>query len=430
MKFFIETFGCKVNFYESAALQKLFSSRGFDAADSLEDADVVIINCCTVTENADRKDRFFFNRVKRENPGAVVVLTGCWPQAYPEAAGKLGADIITGNGNRSEIPDLVLSYLENRTPVKEILDVTKADFECLEADELLEHNRAFLKIEDGCEKYCTYCAIPKARGKVRSMPLDEITRQSRSFAEKGYHEIVLAGINLAAYGTDTGHDLGDAVIAAAEPEGVIRVRLSSLECDIMTDEMLNKFASCSKFCPQFHLSLQSGCDRILKRMNRHYTAGEFREVCDRIRERFDAPTFTSDIICGFPGETEEDFLESLEFCKSIGFLRTHIFPYSRRSGTMAYSMPGQLTRAEKQSRVRRMQNELSEISASVIRSYIGKEVRVILEQELDDGSYSGYTDRYIPVRVSGDGLRRNDVVRGVIMDSDRSAALVGMTEIL
>ncbi|MBP0985664.1 MAG: radical SAM protein, partial [Oscillospiraceae bacterium] len=260
MKFFIETFGCKVNFYESAALQKLFSSKGFDAADSFEDADVVIINCCTVTENADRKDRSFFNRVKRENPGAVVVLTGCWPQAYPEAAGKLGADIMTGNGNRSEIPDLVLNYLANRATITEILDVTKADFECLEADELLEHNRAFLKIEDGCEKYCTYCAIPKARGKVRSMPLDEITNQSRSFAEKGYHEIVLAGINLAAYGADTGHDLGDAVTAAAEPEGVIRVRLSSLECDIMSDEMLDKFASCGKFCPQFHLSLQSGCD--------------------------------------------------------------------------------------------------------------------------------------------------------------------------
>ena len=424
MKFFIETFGCKVNFYESAALQKLFSSKGFVAADSFEDADVVIINCCTVTENADRKDRSFFNRVKRENPGAVVVLTGCWPQAYPEAAGKLGADIMTGNGNRSEIPDLVLNYLANRAPVTEILDVTKADFECLEADELLEHNRAFLKIEDGCEKYCTYCAIPKARGKVRSMPLDEITNQSRSFAEKGYHEIVLAGINLAAYGADTGHDLGDAVIAAAEPEGVIRVRLSSLECDIMSDEMLDKFAFCGKFCPQFHLSLQSGCDRTLKRMNRHYTARQYREVCDRIRERFDAPTFTTDIICGFPGETEEDFLESLEFCKSIGFLRTHIFPYSRRSGTMAYSMPEQLTRAEKQRRAALMKKELAPVSRKVMESFIGKKARVILEQQLGDGSFTGYTDRYIPAKVTADGASRNSIVSGTVTSVEKGYALI------
>ncbi|MBQ5412329.1 MAG: tRNA (N(6)-L-threonylcarbamoyladenosine(37)-C(2))-methylthiotransferase MtaB [Oscillospiraceae bacterium] len=424
MKFFIETFGCKVNFYESAALQKLFLSKGFTAADSLSDADVVVINCCTVTGNADRKDRAFFNRVKRENPRAAVVLTGCWPQAYPEAAGKLGADIVTGNGNRSAIPDLVLSYLRDRQPVVDILDVSKAAFECLEADELHEHNRAFLKIEDGCEKYCTYCAIPKARGKVRSMPLADITRQSLSFAEKGYHEIVLAGINLAAYGSDTGCDLGDAVIAAAEPESVIRVRLSSLECDIITDEMLDKFASCNKFCPQFHLSLQSGCDRTLKRMNRHYTAGQYREACDRIRERFDSPTFTTDIICGFPGETEEDFLESLEFCRSIGFLRTHIFPYSKRSGTMAYSMPGQLTRAEKQSRASRMKKALDPISRSVMESFVGKKVRVILEQQLPDGSFSGYTDRYIPAKVTAEGSCRNDIVIGTVSSVEKGYALI------
>jgi len=411
---YIETFGCKVNFYESAALLKKFQESGFETADSMQDADVVVINSCTVTGNADRKDRFYYNRVRRENPGAVVALTGCWPQAYPDAAAKTGADVITGNGNRSELPSLVLSFIENREQLTEIKDLSTACFEPLEADELLEHNRAFLKIEDGCEKYCTYCAIPKARGRVRSMPLEEITRQCASFAEKGYHEIVLAGINLAAYGTDLGCDLGDAVDAASVPDGVVRVRLSSLECDIVTDAMLDRFAANPKFCPQFHLSLQSGCDRTLKRMNRHYTAEEYRSVCGRIRQRFRMPTFTTDIIAGFPGETEEDFMESLEFARSIGFLRVHVFPYSRRSGTMADAMPGQHTAAEKKRRAGILQKELAAVSAGVMESFIGSGVRVILEQQLPDGTFSGYTDRYLPVSAHFPGASRNDVVTGTV----------------
>ena len=424
MKVYIETFGCKVNFYESAAMLRLFSENGFGTADRMEDADVVVINCCTVTSNADRKDRSYFARVKRENPDAVTVLTGCWPQAYPDAAAKLGADIMTGNGNRAEIPSMVLSFLEDREPVTAVNDLSSACFEPLEADELLEHNRAFLKIEDGCEKYCTYCAIPKARGKVRSMPLEEIERQCSAFAEKGYHEIVLAGINLAAYGTDSGHDLGDAVLAAARPEGIVRVRLSSLECDIVTDGMISKFLSCEKFCPQFHLSLQSGCDRTLHRMNRHYTSEEYRSVCDRLRTSFRKATFTTDIICGFPGETEEDFLESLEFAKSIGFLRAHVFPYSKRSGTMAAAMDGQITRAEKQRRASLMQKELSAVSASVMESFIGEKVRVILEQQLPDGSFTGYSDRYLPCLVTADGGTRNDIVTGTVTDVRNGSVLV------
>ena len=413
-----------MNFYESAAMLRLFSENGFGTADRMEDADVVVINCCTVTSNADRKDRSYFARVKRENPDAVTVLTGCWPQAYPDAAAKLGADIMTGNGNRAEIPSMVLSFLENRKPVTAVNDLSSACFEPLEADELLEHNRAFLKIEDGCEKYCTYCAIPKARGKVRSMSLEEIERQCAAFAEKGYHEIVLAGINLAAYGTDSGHDLGDAVLAAARPEGIARVRLSSLECDIVTDEMISKFLSCEKFCPQFHLSLQSGCDRTLHRMNRHYTSEEYRSVCDRLRTSFRKATFTTDIICGFPGETEEDFLESLEFAKSIGFLRVHVFPYSKRSGTMAAAMDGQITRAEKQRRASLMQKELSAVSASVMESFIGEEVRVILEQKLPDGSFTGYSDRYLPCLVTADGGTRNDIVTGTVTAVKNGSVIV------
>ena len=424
MKVFIETFGCKVNFYESAAMLRLFSENGFDTADRMEDADVVVINCCTVTSNADRKDRSYFARVKRKNPDAVTVLTGCWPQAYPDAAAKLGADIMTGNGNRADIPSMVLGFLNDREPVSSVKDLSTGCFEPLEADELLEHNRAFLKIEDGCEKYCTYCAIPKARGRVRSMPAEEITRQCQAFSEKGYHEIVLAGINLAAYGTDLGLDLGDAVTAASVPEGVVRVRLSSLECDIITDAMLDKFASCGKFCPQFHLSLQSGCDRTLRRMNRHYTAEQYKQVCDRLRERFPKAAFTTDIIVGFPGETEEDFRESLSFAKSIRFLRAHVFPYSKRSGTMAASMDGQITRAEKQRRAKIMSSELSAVSRAVIEESVGDTVRVILEHQDASGRWTGYTDRYIPALVSAGNAQRNDVVTGKITAVENGQALV------
>lgn len=424
MKVYIETFGCKVNFYESAAMRKLFLEKGFEAADSYADADVVVINCCTVTGNADRKDRFFFNRVKRENPDAVTVLTGCWPQAYPDSAAQVGADIMTGTGDRSSIPDLVLGFLKDREPVISVNDLSGACFEPLDTDELPEHTRAFLKIEDGCEKYCTYCAIPKARGKVRSMPLEDISRHCGSFAKKGYREIVLSGINLAAYGTDLGADLGDAVIAASVPDEVVRVRLSSLECDILSGEMENKFASCGKFCPQFHLSLQSGCDRTLRRMNRHYTAEQYREVCERLKERFPKPTFTTDIIVGFPGETEEDFLESLEFAKSIDFVRVHVFPYSRRSGTMAAAMEGQLTRAEKQRRVSHMKKELDAVSGSVMESFIGDIARVILEQQLPDGRFTGYTDRYLPALVRAEDTHRNDIVTGTVSAVENGSVII------
>lgn len=421
---YIETFGCKVNSYESAALQELFLQAGFTRAASLPEADVVILNSCTVTENSDRKARAFAKRVRREAPGTVLVLCGCFPQAFPERAKELDVDVLMGSGTRLQTLPAVEAFLRTRQPQQLLAPLTGASFEPLSADELAEHTRAFLKIEDGCERYCSYCAIPYARGPVRSMPLAEVSRQAAQFAQKGHREIVLSGINLSAYGSDLGCDLADAVLEAAAAPGVVRVRLGSLECDILTDAMLEKLASCPSFCPQFHLSLQSGCDATLKRMNRRYTASEYLALVERIRARFPHPTFTTDIICGFPGETEQQHRESVQFAVGVGFLRAHVFPYSRRAGTAAARMPGHLPRAEKERRAREMTAALAPVSQKAAAAFLGERARVILEQPLADGSFSGYTDCYLPARVEGADLRTGIVVQGVV------AAVEGTTAVL
>ncbi|MBQ9960065.1 MAG: tRNA (N(6)-L-threonylcarbamoyladenosine(37)-C(2))-methylthiotransferase MtaB [Oscillospiraceae bacterium] len=424
MTVFIETFGCKVNSYESAALYRLFGEAGYSAADTLQGADVVVINSCTVTENSDRKARAFINKTRRENPAAVLVLCGCFPQAFPEKTESLDVDVLMGSGTRLETVAAVQRFKQTGQKQNLLRSLEGAAFEPLEADELLEHTRAFLKIEDGCQRFCAYCAIPKARGPVRSMPLDEVRRQAQNFAAKGYREIVLAGINLSAYGSDLGCDLGDAVLAVAEAEGVVRIRLGSLECDILTDEILDKFARCDKFCPQFHLSLQSGSDNTLRRMHRRYRAAEYADVCERIRARFDAPTFTTDIICGFPGETEQDHKDSIAFCESIGFIRAHVFPYSRRGGTAAARMDGHLPRAEKERRAREMSAAMNARAEQELQRFVGRTARVVLEQPQPDGSYSGYTDRYLPARVYGEALCPNGVAEGVIEAIEGGCAVI------
>ena len=413
MKVFFETFGCKVNMYETSAMTQLFEKAGYERTGLLEEADVVVINSCTVTENSDRKARAFVRKARSVAPDAVLLLCGCFSQAFPDKARELSPDILMGTTDRRDTVKAVQAYLADHAPQDLVHSFNNRTFEPLEAEELVEHTRAFLKIQDGCEKYCSYCAIPKARGPVRSLPLAEVRRQCENLAKNGYKEIVLCGINLSAYGIDLGIDLGDAVLACSEVEEVVRIRLSSLECDIMTDEMLHKFASCDKFCPQFHLSLQSGCDRTLRRMNRHYTSAEYYAICEKIRAPFQNPTFTTDIIVGFPGETDEDFNESVDFCRRVGFLRAHVFPYSRRRGTMADNLPDQIPRAEKERRSRIMISNMKERSSDILNEFIGKNVRVILEQS-DGNGYSGYSDRYLPCRVYGDQLEPHQVVEGTV----------------
>lgn len=423
MKVYFETFGCKVNVYETSALIKIFSDVGFERTDTLAEADVVVINSCTVTENSDRKARAFIRKARATAPDATIVLSGCFAQAFPDKAANTHPDILMGTTDRSSTPKYVQDYLKDRVPKNLVKPFSGRNYEILNAEELVEHTRAFLKIEDGCEKYCSYCAIPKARGPVRSMSLSEVRRQCEDFASNGYKEIVLCGINLSAYGTDIGCDLGDAVMTCQEVDGICRIRLSSLECDILTDEMLEKFSRCDKFCPQFHLSLQSGSDRTLHRMNRHYTSDEYYRICEKIRTLFTDPTFTTDIIVGFPGETETDFEDSVSFCRKAGFLRAHVFPYSRRSGTVADALPDQITRAEKERRSKIMIAAMKERSAEIMMSFIGKKERIILEQPEGEG-YFGYSDRYLPCIVIGNDLHTNKLVQGTIIKIENGTTIV------
>ncbi|NLC78336.1 MAG: tRNA (N(6)-L-threonylcarbamoyladenosine(37)-C(2))-methylthiotransferase MtaB [Ruminococcaceae bacterium] len=410
MKVYFHTFGCKVNSFESAAMANILKEHGCAAANSEADAEIVVVNSCTVTANTDSKVRRYLAKVKRENPAVTTVLTGCMVEAARDKA-ALGAlaDIVMGNASRRDIFSVLDEYFSGGE--KSIVSVKEQsrEFEALFAPELEGHTRAFMKIEDGCERYCSYCIIPYARGRVRSMDIDEVTREAKTLAQNGYKEIVLSGINLSFYGKGTEYNLADAVERIAAVDGIERIRLGSLEPDLL-EEMLPRLSRVEKLCPQFHLALQSGCDRTLRRMNRHYTAEGYRAVTEEIGALFKRPTFTTDVITGFPGETEEDFLESCEFVKSIGFLKVHVFPYSVRPGTAAASLPSQLTKAEKEARARTLIKQENESRKRVIAGFVGRSVRVILEQPNEDGLFCGYTDEYLPALVNAPQNKTGDMV--------------------
>ncbi len=396
MNVYFHTFGCKVNSFESAAMANILKEHGYTVVESELDADIVVVNSCTVTANTDRKVRQYLHKIKRDNEKVITVLTGCFVEAFPDEAAKTdGADIVTGNASRKEIYRVIDEYLKKSEKLISIEEASR-EFESLFAPELEGHTRAFMKIEDGCERYCSYCIIPFARGRVRSMTLAEIERQAKVLAENGYREIVVSGINLSFYGKDIGCNLADAIETIASVDGIERIRLGSLEPDLL-DGFIERLSKVKKLCSQFHLALQSGCDATLKRMNRHYTAMEYCAVADRIRSLFENPTFTTDVIVGFPGETQEDFEQSLDFIKGFGFLKVHIFPYSVRPGTVAAKLPDQIQKAEKERRAKLLFEAVEPSRDEIIRSFIGSDVRVILEAPDSDGLFTGYTDRYAPV---------------------------------
>ncbi len=406
MNAYFYTLGCKVNQYETQAMRGRMEEQGFVTDEftpgqpDIGEA-VLVINSCTVTGESDRKLRQLLRRCRREHPAAVLVLTGCMPQAFPEIAESFAEpDIILGNAKRQELPDKVQQFLTRRARV---VDITPHDteFEKLSIREFQGRTRAFLKIEDGCNRFCSYCIIPYARGRVRSKPLDELDREVRCLAEQGYVEVVLVGINLTAYGQDLGLSICDAVERASAVEGIRRVRLGSIEPDHLTDEVIDRLAACDKLCPQFHLALQSGCDATLRRMNRHYTAAEYRALCDTLRSRFPNAALTTDIMVGFPGETEEEFNESLAFAKEIGFSRIHCFAYSKRAGTPAARAAGQVPNAEKARRNRLMIAMGEQCAERYAAALVGSTVEVLPETAREDGCLEGYTDTYVPVVVSG-----------------------------
>ncbi len=397
------TLGCKVNQYESESIAELFVKNGYTVVPSSAPCDVFIINSCTVTAESDRKTRQMLRRFRRLHPGAVLVLTGCMPQAFPKETELLSeADIVVGNTNPEELPYLVDEFLRNGERIVKIEKHQKKErFNTPSINDFSEHTRAFMKIEDGCERYCTYCIIPFARGRVRSKALEDITKEAESLAKSGYSEVVLVGINLSSFGKDIGADLCDAVEAVSRIDGIKRVRLGSLEPDLMSDQMLKGLSENPKFCPQFHLALQSGSDATLKRMNRKYDKAFFADLVRRIRNMFDNPSITTDIMVGFAGETDEEFKESLEFVKEIGFAKAHIFAYSRREGTFAYNMPNQVSKAEKELRSREMIAATLESEKTFLETQCGRKEKVLFET-VKDNIYTGYTKNYTLVKAESE----------------------------
>lgn len=417
------TLGCKVNQNETGALAQLFEQNGFTVVENGEAADVYVVNSCTVTNFGDQKSRKWLRRAKRENPGAVTVLTGCYPQAFPEEAAAIAeADVVTGSGNRRSILEDVMQVVNGeRDKVVDIRPHQKGEaFEELPMDRFADHTRAFVKIEDGCGRQCAYCVIPRARGPVRSRSEQSILEELRRLADAGYREVVLTAISLLSYGRDTGTCLADLVERAAGVEGIERIRLGSLDPDLLTDRDIARLAAVDKLCPQFHLSLQSGCSKTLRAMRRPYTAEQYAAVADKLRAAFGAGnvSLTTDVIVGFPGETEEDFVQSMAFVTQQKFLKVHVFPYSRREGTPAYDYPGQLPEHEKEARSRRMTDAVEAVRGRLAQAMAGQQAEVLLETPLSSTLFTGYTRQYLPVVVNAPGHQSGDILQVVLGEWD------------
>ena len=404
MKVSTITLGCKVNQYETQAMLNQLLQGGFSACQTGEDADIILLNSCTVTSTSDHKVKQTLHKARREHPHAVIVLTGCMPQAFPELAEDLtDADIVLGNSNRSSLLPHILQYLSTRQRIIDIVPhQTKEKFESMSVENFYERTRAFIKIQDGCNRFCSYCIIPYARGRVRSKPLDDLIAEVTQLAEKGYKEIVLTGINLSAFGQDINLHLCDAVEAVCAINGIERVRLGSLEPEQLSEDVIIRLSKQQKLCPQFHLSLQSGCDETLKRMNRHYTTEEYRTIVQNLRNAFDNAAITTDIMVGFPGETEEEFMQSLEFAKEISFSKVHVFAYSQRPGTKACNAPNQITKKVKETRSKQMMHVTNQTKQAFLNQQCGTIQDVLVQREINTNLYEGYTANYTPVQFHSD----------------------------
>ena len=412
MKVAFVTLGCKVNQYETEALRELFIEKGFVPAEKGEEPDIFVINSCTVTSQSDRKTRQTLRHWKKKYPNCITVLLGCMPQFEPEEAKKVvEADVVFGNTDHKKIPDLLEEFIKTRERIVNIEEHIKGEKFCTPSiNSFSERTRAYMKIEDGCDRFCSYCAIPFARGRVRSRDLQDIKNEAQVLSIKGFKEIVLVGINLSAFGKGMDIDICDAVKAVANVEGIKRVRLGSLEPDHITDEMLEKLKNIPEFCPQFHLSLQSGCDETLKRMNRHYDSAFYYDLVERIRKIFPNASITTDIMVGFAGETEEEFQKSLAFAKKVGFARTHVFAYSIRKGTAAEKLKSHLTGDVKQQRSEKMIEQTLKSEKEFLNSMVGKEDYVLFET-LKDGYIEGYTPNYTRVRIKTDKNLEGEILK-------------------
>ena len=419
----LHNLGCKVNAYETEAMQELLAQHGYEIVPFQEKADVYIINTCTVTNMADRKSRQMLHRARKRNPEALIVACGCYVQARREDVDAC-ADIVIGNNRKKDLIEILAEY--EKLPVekgigkerdavhREIIDIAhEKEYEGLHLKQPAEHTRAYVKVQDGCNQFCTYCIIPYVRGRVRSRSRQDVTEEVRRLSANGYKEVVLTGIHLSSYGMDTKDSLLELIVAVHEIPGIQRIRLGSLEPRIITEEFVSRIAALPKICPHFHLSLQSGCDATLRRMNRRYTAEEYYEKCEILRKYFRDPALTTDVIVGFPGESEEEFAQSRDFIDRVSFYETHVFKYSRREGTKAASMEGQVTEQVKACR----SNELIELGRRKQAEYedalIGTVQEILVEEEIwheGERYQTGFTREYVKIGQKMSGNMANQIV--------------------
>ena len=420
----LHNLGCKVNSYEIDVMQQRLQESGYKIVPFDEAADVYIINTCTVTNIADRKSRQIIHRARRLNPDAVVVAAGCYVQTAGEAVWQDGAvDIAVGNNRKKDIVSILEEYWQAQQPAADVIDIgTVREYEEMQLSHTAEHTRAYIKIQDGCDQFCSYCIIPYARGRVRSRREEDILREVQGIVDAGYKEIVLTGIHISSYGIDRG---GSELLQLIEKlhviDGLERIRLGSLEPRIVTDDFAARISAMAKICPHFHLSLQSGCDSVLRRMNRHYTAGEYFQTTEALRRYYRDPAITTDVIVGFPGETEEEFHMTEEFVHKINFYEMHIFKYSKRQGTRAAQLKDQLTEADKSRRSEILMGAEKQMSYAYRAGYLHREVEVLMEEKKEINGrvyWIGHTPQYIKAAkaVGESSNLSNQIVRGEITE--------------
>ena len=411
----LHNLGCKVNAYELEAMQQMLEAAGYEIVPFAPGADVYVINTCTVTNIADRKSRQMLHRARKMNPDAIVAACGCYVQEKPEEVADC-VDIVIGNNRKKEIVHILEEYEKGREGIrKDLVDIGHArEYEDLHLSRTAEHTRAYIKVQDGCNQFCSYCIIPYARGRVRSRSMESVRGEVETLARNGYQEVVLTGIHLSSYGIDTGTDLLSLIRTVHEVAGIKRIRLGSLEPRIITEEFAEAIAGLPKMCPHFHLSLQSGCTETLKRMNRRYTAEEYYEKCELLRRYFLEPALTTDVIVGFPGETEEEFKASRDFIDKVDFYETHVFKYSRREGTKAAAMPDQVPEEEKTRRSNILLDLSRKKQAAYEQRLLGTTQEVLIEEEIRRNGeiyQVGHTREYVKIGIRTEKKLANRLVQ-------------------
>lgn len=419
MNVYFYTLGCKVNQYETQEMSEILEREGYTIINSVTDAHIAVINSCTVTAESVRKTRQAVRKIKKQNPDCIIVLTGCASQAEKHIINDLPeVDILMGNRSNTKIAEAIKSFVESKAFTDYYIEHQTGDpIYSTGISRFDGHTRAFLKIQDGCDRFCSYCLIPTARGRSRSKKLEDIDKELKILAENGYSEIVFVGINLSDYGKKSPYSLPDALLLAEKYDAIKRVRLGSLEPDHITDEMIDSLSKVTKLCPQFHISVQSGCNGVLKKMNRHYTAEEYEHLAEKLRSTFKDATITTDILVGFPTETEDDFNTTCAFVKRVGFEKAHIFPYSVREGTVAAKMV-QLEKSVKEDRASRLTKIADSIRTEYLKNQIGKKTEVLFETAKENYT-EGYTKNYTPVRVYSTKNLKGKIIEITITDATK-----------